>query len=110
MLNGELAELAERAAERFARACPTAYAVRAARPVRTWREDLALVMRREGDPGPVVAVEPSEDRLDMPFTGEGPAILIWTERNVYFPVACQDTELLETAPRNPSGTGVDDPR
>jgi hypothetical protein len=90
--------------DRWLGAFGTVYRIKATnpeRPSRTWREDLASVMQRESDPGPIVAVHPDEANLDLPFSGEGPPILVWTATNVYFPVGCEDTELLEAAPRNP---------
>jgi hypothetical protein len=75
----------------------------------TWRRELEQAMEGH-DPGPVVAVAPNEDVLDVYFDdgfggSDGPDVLIWTERNVYFPVVYDGSEWLESAPRNPQPDG-----
>ncbi len=76
----------------------------------TWRAELDSAMKVEGDPGPVVAVAPREDILDVAFDAgfglpDGPAVLIWTERRVYFPLKYDGAEWLESAPRHPQPEG-----
>jgi hypothetical protein len=75
----------------------------------TWRQELETAMEGH-DPGPVVAVAPNEDVLDVHFNGgygsaKGPDVLIWTERNVYFPAVYDGAEWLGSAPRNPQAEG-----
>ncbi len=75
----------------------------------TWRKELATAMENAEDPGPIVAVAPGEV-LDTPFDSgyggsAGPAVLIWTESRVYFPVVYDGAEWLDSAPRNPTAEG-----
>lgn len=76
----------------------------------TWRAALAQQMRDAHDPGPVLAVAPSEDALDVEFDAgyggtEGPPLLAWTDRRVYFPVCYDGAEWLGSAPRWPRPEG-----
>lgn len=76
----------------------------------TWREDLAITMKDNGDFGPVIAYAPDEAAFDVEFDGgyglsEGPAVLAWTESHVYFPVVYDGSEWMGSAPRNPQGEG-----
>lgn len=76
----------------------------------TWRKELAATMHGEQDPGPVIAYAPNEDAFDVEFDGgygssAGPAVLAWTESNVYFPVVYDGSEWLGSAPRNPASEG-----
>ena len=72
----------------------------------TWRE----CFEESYNDGPIVAVAPNEEALDVQFDdgfggSEGPAVLIWTERYVYFPVVYDGSEWLGRAPRNPQSEG-----
>jgi hypothetical protein len=74
----------------------------------TWRNELEAA--RDVDQSPIVAVAPDDAILDMQFDGswgmsEGPAVLIWTEQRVYFPVVYDGAEYLGSAPRNPQPDG-----
>lgn len=82
----------------------------------TWRKELVEARKpgyrdtRAEDTSAVVAVAPSEDALDVEFDdgyggSEGPAVLIWTEVRVYFPVVYDGAEWLGSAPRNPTTEG-----
>lgn len=76
----------------------------------TWRAELADAMTSSGDVGPILAVAPSEETLDVQFDdgfggSEGPPVLIWTEQHVYFPVVYDGSEWLGSAPRNPQSEG-----
>lgn len=76
----------------------------------TWAEELAAAMESAQDPGPVVAYAPDEaafaEQFDSGYGGaEGPAVLAWTERRVYFPVTYDGSEWLGSAPRNPQAEG-----
>lgn len=76
----------------------------------TWREQIADEMERQGDPGPVVAVAPSDYVLRMPFNNgsggsEGPHFLAWTAERVYFPVVYDGAERAGSAPRDPRAEG-----
>lgn len=76
----------------------------------TWRNALRAAMEEASDPGPIVAVAPNEDALDVAFDNdfggvEGPEILVWTERRVYFPVTHDGAEWLDSAPRHPQPEG-----
>lgn len=62
------------------------------------------------DEGPVIAWAPGEGAFDVPFDdgyggADGPAVLAWTERYVYFPVQYDGSEWLGCAPRNPQPLG-----
>jgi hypothetical protein len=53
---------------------------------------------------------PDETALDVEFDdgyggSEGPAVLIWTEQRVYFPVVYDGAEWLGSAPRFPQAEG-----
>lgn len=74
----------------------------------TWRKELAEA--RGADQTPVVAVAPDEATLDVEFDdgyggSNGPAVLVWTETHVYFPVVYDGAEWLDSAPRNPTTEG-----
>lgn len=76
----------------------------------TWRNELRAAMEAASDPGPIVAVAPSEDVLDVEFddgygSAEGPEILVWTEQRVYFAVVYDGAEWLDSAPRHPQPEG-----
>jgi hypothetical protein len=76
----------------------------------TWREHLIDAMRVIKDEGPVVAWAPAEALFDVEFDdgyggADGPAVLAWTERYVYFPVQYDGSEYLGSAPRNPQPEG-----
>ena len=76
----------------------------------TWRKELTEAMQGAGDPGPVVAYAPNEGVFDLEFdasygSSNGPAVLAWTESNVYFPVVYDGAEWLGSAPRNPTREG-----
>lgn len=78
----------------------------------TWRDALAEERKESGDETPVVHVAPAEAALDIKFYGgyggaHGPAVLIWTEKRVYFPVQYDGAEWLGSAPRNPVDDGQD---
>lgn len=78
--------------------------------ITTWRKELDEAMQGAGDPGPVLAVAPSEAVLDVPFDSgfggsQGQPMLAWTETRVYFPVVYDGSEWIESAPRNPTGEG-----
>jgi hypothetical protein len=75
----------------------------------TWRKEFEA-SRHDDDASAVVSVAPDEDALDIPFDpgyggSEGPDVLIWTERRVYFPVVYDGSEWLASAPRNPQAEG-----
>lgn len=72
----------------------------------TWQEMFEECRTEDGDTSPVVAVAPDESVLDVAFDSDygssaGPAVLIWTEERVYFPVVYDGAEWLESVPRNP---------
>lgn len=74
--------------------------------VTTWRAEFAAILRVNGDTSDFVAVSPDASILDVAFNSdygsvEGPAVLIWTERFVYFPICYDGAEYLGFAPRNP---------
>lgn len=76
----------------------------------TWRHELDEARDAARDTTPVVAVAPDETVLDVEFDDEsglaaGPAVLIWTEALVYFPVTHDGSEWLESAPRDPVANG-----
>lgn len=76
----------------------------------TWRKELEEARRGAGDQSEIVAVSPHEGVLDVPFDGGygsacGPAVLVWTAVNVYFPVVYDGAEWLASAPRNPQPDG-----
>lgn len=76
----------------------------------TWRAALAEQMLDAHDPGPVLAVAPADDALDVEFDAgyggtEGPPVLAWTDRRVYFPVCYDGAEWLGSAPRWPQPEG-----
>jgi hypothetical protein len=77
----------------------------------TWRMILAEAMKSSDDPGPVVAYAPDnaevfDTEFDVGWGGtNGPPVLAWTERNVYFPVCYDGSEWMESAPRNPQPEG-----
>ena len=76
----------------------------------TWRELLGGEMKARRDPGPVIAYSPDEATFDIEFDPgygltEGPAMLAWTETRVYFPVAHDGSERVESAPRHPQPEG-----
>jgi hypothetical protein len=78
------------------------------RPTTTWREHFESA--RSDDSTRVIAVAPDEATLDVPFYdgyggSEGPAVLIWTEARVYFPVVYDGSEWIASAPRNPVAEG-----
>lgn len=71
----------------------------------TWRQFL-----KSHDVTEWIAVAPDEAALDVEFdpgygTSEGPAILVWTETDVWFPVVYDGAEWLSSAPRNPQPEG-----
>lgn len=75
----------------------------------TWRELLNEAMREALDHRPIT-VAPSEDVLDVEFddgfgTPKGPSVLVWTEARVYFPVAFDGVEWMDSAPRHPTREG-----
>jgi len=69
----------------------------------TWREDLIKEMASHSDPGPVIAVDPSEDVLDERWDPNlyAPDVMAWTEQRVYFDVNDGQWDRLRSAPRNP---------
>lgn len=74
----------------------------------TWRKELAE--SRGDDQTPVIAVAPDEATPDVEFDdgyggSNGPAVLVWTETHVYFPVVYDGAEWLDSAPRNPTPEG-----
>ncbi len=76
----------------------------------TWRKAFEAERTGSPDSSPVVAVAPDESVLDVEFDpgyggSEGPAVLIWTESHVYFPVVYDGAEWLGCAPRNPVPEG-----
>lgn len=77
----------------------------------TWRKEFESVRGAiEFDDERVIAVAPDESVLDVEFddgygSAQGPAILIWTERFVYFPVVYDGAEWLGSAPRYPRASG-----
>ena len=76
------------------------------RDITTWRDELASEMECKKDPGPVLAYAPDEGAFDVFFDcgyggAEGPEVLAWTERRVYFPVVYDGAEWCESVPRNP---------
>lgn len=76
--------------------------------ITTWRKQFETA--RNGDVTPVVAVAPDESVLDVQFdssygSSAGPAVLIWTESRVYFPVVYDGAEWLDSAPRDPQEQG-----
>lgn len=79
----------------------------------TWRKELHRLhsaMQVAEDASPVVGVAPNEQALDKVFDdgyggSEGPNILVWTERRVYFPVVYDGAEWMASAPRNPQPQG-----
>jgi hypothetical protein len=76
----------------------------------TWRIALNKAIKGSEDQGPVVAYAPNESEFDVEFDAgpgrtNGPPVLAWTERNVYFPVAYDGSEWIESAPRNPQLEG-----
>lgn len=76
----------------------------------TWREMLAEAMGIANDVGPVVAYAPDAAAFDVAFdnsygTTNGPSVLAWTEKNVYFPAVYDGAEWIESAPRNPTTKG-----
>jgi hypothetical protein len=78
--------------------------------ITTWREELQQARETAGDQSEIVAVSPSETVLDVSFDdgyggSEGPAVLVWTEARVYFPVVYDGAEWLDSAPRNPQPDG-----
>lgn len=78
--------------------------------ITTWRKELDAAMQSADDPGPVIAVAPSDAVLDIPFDSgyggsNGQPILAWTETRVYFPVVHDGLEWISSAPRNPTGEG-----
>jgi hypothetical protein len=76
----------------------------------TWRRQLTIEMTQEKDPGPILALAPDDRSFDVEFDPsygltEGPPVLAWTERNVYFPATYDGSEWMASAPRNPQATG-----
>jgi hypothetical protein len=76
----------------------------------TWRKEFEVERLHRDDDSPVVAVAPDEATLDIEFDDgygrcEGPAVLIWTEQRVYFPIVYDGAEWLGSAPRNPQPEG-----
>ena len=77
----------------------------------TWRTKLAYAMKSSDDPGPVIAYAPDDaETFDVEFDNSwgslnGPPMLAWTERNVYFPICYDGAEWIESAPRNPQPKG-----
>ena len=76
----------------------------------TWRLALAMAMHSRNDPGPVEAYAPNETAFDVEFDAgwgstDGPPVLAWTERHVYFPVCYDGSEWISSAPRNPQPEG-----
>jgi hypothetical protein len=74
----------------------------------TWRKELDAA--RDVDQSLIVAVAPDDAVLDVQFDGgygssEGPAVLVWTEERVYFPVVYDGAEYLGSAPRDPQPDG-----
>ena len=72
--------------------------------VTRWIEELADARVKANDEeGPVVLSLPESDwyvHFDAGWGGsEGPPVLAWTERRVYFPVVYDGAEWLESAPR-----------
>ena len=83
---------------------------RAADDLVSWRELLVGAMFDSEDAGPVVAVAPYEEILDVRFndgygTAAGPPFLVWTAQYVYFPVCYDGSEWVGSAPRNPTTHG-----
>ena len=69
--------------------------------ITTWREELAEIGVTEW-----IAVAPDESVLDIEFNAgygleEGPAVLVWTESHVCFPVCYDGAEWMDKVPRNP---------
>lgn len=76
----------------------------------TWRQLFDDARSDASDTSLVVQVAPNEDVLDVEFDddygiSEGPAVLVWTEDRVYFPVVYDGSEWLGSAPRNPTTEG-----
>jgi hypothetical protein len=76
----------------------------------TWRKELQQARASAGDQSEIVAVSPGETVLDVSFDdgyggAEGPAVLIWSEERVYFPMTYDGSEWLDSAPRNPQPDG-----
>lgn len=76
----------------------------------TWRQLFDDARRDASDTSPIVQVAPNEAVLDVEFDNdfglsEGPAVLVWTEDRVYFPVVYDGLEWLGSAPRNPTAEG-----
>lgn len=72
----------------------------------TWRKLLESERQDRGDISEIVYVAPNELVLDTEFDSgygseQGEAILVWSERYVYFPVCYDGSEWLSSAPRNP---------
>jgi len=72
----------------------------------TWRRRLVEARATAQDETPVLAVAPDEATLDIEFTAgygaeKGPAVLVWSERFVYFPVCYDGAQWLGSAPRDP---------
>lgn len=73
----------------------------------SWREALRVAREEAGDTSPIVAIAPDESVLDIDFdddygAAEGPAVLVWSETRVYFPVVYDGAEWLGSAPRKPT--------
>ena len=76
----------------------------------TWRQLFDEARSDASDASLVVQVAPNEAVLDVEFDddygiSEGPAVLVWTEDRVYFPVVYDGSEWLGSAPRNPTTEG-----
>lgn len=80
------------------------------RETTTWQEAFDSERVDVRDTSPVIAVAPNEAALAVRFDpgyggSEGPAVLIWTEERVYFPVVYDGAEWMGSAPRNPQPEG-----
>lgn len=76
----------------------------------TWRSLLKRDMKRRKDRGPIVQYAPDEAAFDAPIqegfsSDQGPQVLAWTERYVYFPCTYDGTNDMNSAPRNPTSKG-----
>lgn len=76
----------------------------------TWMEFLVDAMQAVKDSGPIIAYAPNLESFQVQFDPgygdlEGPPILAWTKDRVYFPVAYDGAEWIDSAPRNPTESG-----
>jgi hypothetical protein len=76
----------------------------------TWRQELEAEGEVTEDDSPIVAYAPDEAAFDVEFYSgyggtNGPSVLAWSEKRVYFPVQYDGAEWLGSAPRNPVPEG-----